>query len=261
MQLACVPAGEFKMGSEDGDSDEKPVHTVYLDAYWIDLTEVTNAMFQQFILATGYRTSAENEGWGYVINLNTDQWEQINGADWQHPRGSGSSLEGLEQHPVVQVSWEDAAAYCEWAGRRLPNEAQWEKAARGTDERTYPWGNNPPAGNLLNFADQNLEVDWANRSIDDGWQYTAPVGSYPAGASPYGALDLAGNVWEWAADRYADDYYASSPLRNPGGPALGAYPVLRGGSWDIFECGVRSADRYGYYPPDRLGNMGFRCSG
>ena len=144
------------MGSADSDSeagsDEKPQHKVTLDAFWIDRTEVTNAMFAKFVAATSYKTDGEKAGKGFVLNLTSGQWEEMAGADWQHPRGPGSDLAGLDQHPVVQVSWNDATAYCAWAGRRLPTEAEWEKAARGTDGRKFPWGNQNVAGDLLNFS-------------------------------------------------------------------------------------------------------------
>ena len=264
MVMVYVPEGEFLMGSADPDpdagSDEKPQHTVYLDAYWIDKTEVTNAMFGIFAEATGYETDAEKAGWSFVPNPSTGSWEQTNGADWAHPRGPSTSLSGLEGHPVVHVSWNDASAYCEWAGRRLPTEAEWEKAARGTDGRKYPWGNDPVAGNLLNFADSNLNVDWADKSVDDSYQFTAPVGSYPDGASPYGALDMAGNVWEWANDRYDENYYRNSPSENPVGPSSGGYRVQRGGSWYNFDVFVRAASRDWAVPSNWFGHVGFRCS-
>jgi len=264
MGLVYVPAGEFTMGSAgsdgDADDDEKPQHKVYLDAYWIDRTEVTNAMFAQFVAAAGYKTDAEKAGKGYVFNPTSKGWEETAGADWQHPRGPGSDLAGLDAHPVVQVSWNDAAAYCAWAGRRLPTEAEWEKAARGTDGRKFPWGNQTVAGDLLNFADRNLDVDWADKNVDDGYQFTAPVGSYPKGASPYGALDMAGNVWEWAADWYDEKYYASSPVASPKGPDTGQYRVLRGGSWDYDQRFVRAASRNRNDPENRNDLIGFRCA-
>ena len=259
MVQVYVPAGEFRMGSEAGYDDEKPVHTVYLDAYWIDQTEVTNAQFTQFVAATGYKTTAEQEGWGWAYNATAAEWQQVSGAYWQRPQGPGSSLNGLANHPVVQVSWLDAAAYCTWAGRRLPTEAEWEKAARGTDARAYPWGNQFD-GSRLNFCDRNCPFDWRDSGVDDGYEFTAPVGSYPTGASPYGALDMAGNVWEWVADWYDSSYYQNSPARNPQGPATGEYRALRGGSWLYFDDFVRAANRYYYPPADRSSDFGFRCA-
>ncbi len=207
MMQIYVPAGSFTMGSDNGFDYEKPVHTVTLDAFWIDKTEVTNAMFTKFVQTTGYKTDAEKAGKAYAYIINDS--EEVNGAQWRNPRGPSSSINGLDLHPVVQISWGDAQAYCSWAGRRLPTEAEWEKAARGDkDAREYPWGDAKPDGTLLNFADKNLDVSGAGKTTDDGYKFTAPVGSYPKGVSPYGALDMAGNVWEWVVDR-----------------------LLRGGSW------------------------------
>jgi serine/threonine-protein kinase len=264
MTLLYVPAGEFLMGSADGDSDaysdEKPQHKVTLDAFWIDRTEVTNAMFAKFVAAARYKTDAEKAGKARAFDPTSKQWAETAGADWQHPRGPGSDIAGLEQHPVAQVSWNDATAYCAWAGRRLPTEAEWEKAARGTDGRKFPWGNQNVAGDLLNFADRNLDVSWADKSINDGYQFTAPVGSYPKGASPYGALDMAGNVWEWVADWYNETYYQNAPAQNPKGPDSGQYRVLRGGSWHIEPGLVRAADRVRDNPENRYDLLGFRCA-
>jgi formylglycine-generating enzyme required for sulfatase activity len=220
--MVYVPAGEFLMGlteeeaeaawKECGEHCEKsmffnevPQHKVYLDAYWIYKTEVSNDMFTAFVKETQWKTEAELNGFGWLF-INIQE-----GANWQHPAGENSTIEGKGNHPVVQVSWQDAKAYCEWAGGRLPTEAEWEKAARGTDGRRYPWGNLDPTGGKLNYCDKNCEFSWADKNIDDKNSETAPVGSYPAGASPYGALDMAGNVWEWVQDWYAEDYYANSP--------------------------------------------------
>ncbi len=254
MVMVYVPAGNFMMGSSDSDSraasDEKPQHTVYLDAYWIDQTEVTNAMFQKFVQATGYKTDAEKAGWSWVWDGST--WNQVNGADWNHPKGPNTGLDGLGDYPVVQVSWNDANSYCRWAGARLPTEAEWEKAARGTDGRIYPWGNDAPTCSLANY--------WPSSSSNGCVGDTQAVGSYPSGASPYGALDMAGNVWEWVADWYSDTYYAISPSSNPPGPSSGQYRVLRGGSWGGSGGSVRSAFRYWDDPADAGSSVGFRCS-
>jgi formylglycine-generating enzyme required for sulfatase activity len=258
MIMVYVPDGDFIMGSNVGTADEQPQHTVYLDAYWIDKTEVTNAMFALFVEATGYQTDAEGQGGSWIFQ--GSGWSEVSGADWQHPRGSESDLTGLDDHPVVNVSWNDAAAYCAWAGARLPSEAEWEKAARGMDGRTYPWGNQSPAGDLLNFADVNLGVNWASRSVNDGYEFTAPVGSYPAGASPYGALDMAGNVWEWVNDWYSGTYYRGSPTSNPVGPSTGNSRVLRGGSWNHDGSNLPSSIRLWNDPSAAIDNFGLRCS-
>lgn len=248
------------MGSAPDDTgvqeDEQPQHSVYLDAYWIGQTEVTNTMYSVFTEATGYLTVAEREGWG--VCYTDGGWEQVTQANWYQPQGPDSTIEGYENLPVVQVALEDAAAYCTWAGMRLPTEAEWEKAARGAQGQTYPWGNDAPSGVLLNFADQSLDVDWSLDDINDGFVFTAPVGSFPAGAGPYGALDMAGNVWEWTSDWYSDSYYGNSPAQNPTGPASGEWRVIRGGAWDSVDY-IRSAFRNAYDPQARFDNLGFRC--
>jgi eukaryotic-like serine/threonine-protein kinase len=254
MVLVYVPAGQFLMGSSSSDSnaedDEHPQHTVYLDAFWIDRSEVTNAQFAEFASQAGYVTSAEraNDVGGGVIDPASGSRTNTPGATWQHPHGPDSSRTGLDAHPVVQVSWIDASAYCQWAGRRLPSEAEWEKAARGSDGRLYPWGNQAADNTLVNDSGSG-----------DGWMQTAPVGSFPAGASPYGALDMAGNVWEWTADWYADTYYATSPAANPLGAASGQYRVFRGGGWSNTARRFRPANRGYTGGADHSDDIGFRC--
>ena len=258
--MVFVPAGEFIMGSpeDEGLDNEHPQRTVYLDAFYIGKYEVTNRQFSQFVEATGYTTDAEKAGWGWAWT--GEDWEEVEGADWRHPQGPGSSIEDEMDHPVVQVSWNDANAYCQWAGVRLPTEAEWEKAARGTDGRKYPWGNSAPDGSKLNYCDVNCELGWKDSSVDDGYAYTAPVGHYEAGKSPYGAYDMAGNVWEWVADWYDADYYSKAPDRNPQGPDSGEKRVLRGGSWFGYEGDARCADRYGGAPDVRISYFGFRVA-
>jgi serine/threonine-protein kinase len=239
MRLLYVPAGEFLMGAGLADPDasdrEKPVHTVFLDAYWIDQTEVTNRMYRM------------------CVNVGSCMAPQ-RVLEFDDP--------DLIDYPVVWVDWQAAAAYCAWAGRRLPTEAEWEKAARGADERAFPWGSFAIAGHLLNFADRNLDEDWADPAVDDGHEYSAPIGSYPAGASPYGALDMAGNVWEWVSDWFDPAYYLDSPRDNPVGPPsspAGQHSV-RGGSFLSNARNVRVAYRYGYSPTTAAADLGFRCS-
>jgi formylglycine-generating enzyme required for sulfatase activity len=218
MTLLYVPEGEFIMGSNDGAPNEKPVHTVYLDAYWIDQTEVTDAM--------------------YKVCVQSGKCAKPSSADYY----------GFTNYPVVNVNWNDAASYCSWAGRRLPTEAEWEKAARGTDGRTYPWGNEPPNDNLLNYNQPTRH-------------YRVKVGgSYPDGASPYGAYDMAGNVWEWVNDKYSETYYQSSLPLNPTGPDSGENRVIRGGAWNNDDSGVRSAYRLSSIPTDSLEVYSFRCA-
>jgi formylglycine-generating enzyme required for sulfatase activity len=259
MILVFVPEGDFSMGSDSsGYANEKPVHTVFLDSYWIDRTEVTNAMFELFAVKTGYQTEAEKKGSSRGYDTETGKSVEGLAADWQHPLGPGSSLTELAEHPVVHVSWNDARAYCEWAGRRLLSEAEWEKAARGADARKFPWGDDFD-GTLLNSADVNLGAGRGNSGFDDGFQLSAPVGSYPMGASPYGVLDLVGNVWEWVSDWVDEAYYGVSPSANPGGPASGEYRIVRGGSWHDPEDGNRAAYRGWATPEDTDITLGFRC--
>ena len=249
MVMLYVPAGPFLMGSADSDSEayerEKPQRLVYLDGYWIDQTPITNRMFTKFVTETGYQTQAEKEGYGCKAE---DKWGGY-GWHWQHPNGPKSNLSAKWDHPVVWVTWHDAQAYCQWAERRLPTEAEWEKAARGTDGRIYPWGNAKPNDKLLNFNDH----------IGD----TTPVGGFnPAGASPYGALDMAGNVWEFTADYFDADYYKNAPLRNPQGPVTCERQIRasRGGAWDdSIVQGVRAGDRAWIDVTKRTDISGFRC--
>jgi formylglycine-generating enzyme required for sulfatase activity len=277
--MVLVPAGEFEMGSDaiwrwsgslrEGTlkphpfADVRPQHAVYLDAFWMDQTEVTVGMFRTFVEATGYVTTAEQEGYGrpYKPGPREQEWPQVPGADWQHPRGPGS--EAQDDHPVVQVSWDDAAAYCAWVGGGLPTEAQWEKACRGTDARVYPWGNEFD-DRRLNFCDARCEVTrWTDDpTFDDGYAYCSPVGHYPAGASPYGALDMAGNVWEWTADWYGDQYYADSAYENPQGPRTGDKRVQHGGAWlDAGRAGwLGCCARHATPPGTRCDDLGFRCA-
>lgn len=216
-EMVLVPAGEFWMGSDtEGDADEKPRHRVWLDGFYIDKYEVTNALYRRFLEATGHHAPR--------------YW---NDAKWN----------GVSQ-PVVGVNWYNAGAYCKWAGKRLPTEAEWEKAARGIDGRKYPWGD---------------QWDWSR--ANSGGTKTVPVGSYPSGASPYGALDMAGNAWEWVIDWYDKDYYGRSPERNPQGPDSGRYKVLRGGSWYNLPVALRATSRSGYHRPNELDlYIGFRCA-
>lgn len=240
--MVYVPAGEFMMGSEAGLSNEKPVHAVYLDSYWIDQTEVTNSM---------YALCVQDGDCERPSNLGS------------YTRDNYYNAPAFANYPVIYVGWQDAQNYCEWAGARLPTEAEWEKAARWDEEtqeaRTYPWGNTFD-GTLLNFCDENCQFSWKDATVDDGYEDTAPVGSYPDGISPYGALDMAGNVWEWTADWYDGDYYAELVYDNPTGPATGTAKVLRGGSWSNNDNDVRAANRHSNDPTLRLDCVGFRCA-
>lgn len=232
MTMVYVPGGTFAMGSEDGFADEQPVHDVTLDGFWIDRTEVTNGQYEECVTDGACNRS------GYADD------PVFNGKDY----------------PVVGVSWYDAKAYCEWAGGRLPTEAEWEYAARGPESFDFPWGNTF-AGENLNFCDTNCEIeDSRDETADDGYARTAPVGTYPAGESWVGAQDMAGNVWEWVNDWYDADYYRNSPERNPHGPSSGEVKVLRGGSWSSVGQYVRSANRNDLDPTNSYINLGFRCT-
>jgi formylglycine-generating enzyme required for sulfatase activity len=224
MQLVYVPAGLFIMGSFIGTADEQPEHSVYLDAFWIDKTEVTNGMYALCVQSGSCQKPPEPSN--------------IHSVYYSDPQ--------FAEYPVIALDWSSAEAYCSWAGRRLPTEAEWEKAARGTDGRNYPWGDTPPNNSRLNF----------NNSMGD----PVPVGGFQGGASPYGVLDMAGNVNEWVEDWYDADYYTISPHSNPTGPDDGILKVLRGGSWHTDEYNIRSADRHYLAPDIRNIVIGFRCA-
>jgi len=228
MDFVCVPAGEFIMGSDPNvdpfaSKNEQPQHRVYLDEYWIGKYPVTNQQFQIFLSKSGYQPAKT----------------------WNYPQGE-------EKHPAIYINWKDAKTFCNWISVQtklkisLPTEAQWEKAARGTDGRIYPWGNEKPNKNLANY--------------DGNVRHTTEAGSFLEGASPYGALDMAGNVWEWVSDWYAEDYYSKSTDRNPTGPNSGDYKLLRGGSWDNNDSSARSASRDRDIPAGRYYYIGFRCA-
>lgn len=224
-----IPAGEFTMGLADNIPvswpDERPQHKVYLDAYWIDRTEVTNAMYARCVQARNCRPPDSTRSF---------------------TRAGYFDDPAYADYPVIFVSWQAARQYCQWAGRRLPSEAQWEKAARGVDARLHPWGNEPP--------------DASRGSAGNELGDTAAVGSYPAGASAYGVLDTAGNVWEWVADLYGSDYYKNSPRRNPQGPDWGNSRLVRGGSWSVTQRTTTTAERAGYGYRATEDRIGIRCA-
>jgi len=229
MHLVYIPAGEFTMGASEDDSEagdsERPVHVVSLSAYWIDQSEVTNGMYDHCVQAGACQPPGESSS---------------------KTRMSYFGDAAFESFPVIHVSWENAVDYCRWAGRRLPSEAEWEKAARGTDGRLYPWGNSPPGIRLANF--DNLLGD------------TEQVGSHPAGASPFGVLDMAGNVSEWVADWYQANAYLESLYKNPVGPSSGEFRLFRGGSWFHPARSLRASSRLWNYPDLQADTLGFRCA-
>jgi formylglycine-generating enzyme required for sulfatase activity len=224
MMMVYIPAGEFLMGPAK--------IKVYLDAFWIDQTEVSNAMYKLCV----------DEGACPPPSRET----------YKNP--------DYAQHPVIWVNWFQAQAYCHWTNQRLPSEAEWEKAARGTDGRLYPWGNDPPASNLVNICDENCSYIWKDKTINDGYKKTIPVGTLLYGASPYGALDMAGNVWEWTADWFDEKYYFIPATANPHGAQLGRTRVIRGGSWTDLDQYIQNFHRDDLVPQYTLYNIGFRCA-
>jgi formylglycine-generating enzyme required for sulfatase activity/tetratricopeptide (TPR) repeat protein len=241
LAVVHIPAGDFTMGSEAGEDDERPPHQVHVEGFWIDQHEVTNLAFEWFVEDTGYVTDAERAGWGSVWH--SGAWQRADGLDWRHPHQPGEDIRGIMYSPVVQVSWHDANEYCQWAGGRLPTEAEWEMAAVGTTGWRYPWGNQYQSSRL--------------NALGEG---PTRVGMYVQGQSPCGAYDMAGNVWEWVQDWYQADYYRVSPSADPRGPESGSQRVLRGGGWDPSGGDSRSADR-GALPPESRGDtVGFRCA-
>ncbi len=224
-EMVRIPAGEFVRGTGLGGYDEQPERRIFLDAYQIDRYEVTNYHYQQFVQATGHRKSGPPSR--YAKNM--------------------SKMRGINQ-PVVYVSWDDAEAYCRWKGKRLPTEAEWEKAMRGGDGRLWPWGN---------------QLDWSasNRAhVNDGYVATAPVGVFAKDVSPFGVADGAGNVIEWVADWYGEEAYRDSEDRNPKGPDHGTFRVMRGGGYTTTGVDVRVTSRSKMVPDFRDETIGFRCA-
>lgn len=264
LPVVYVQAGDFLRGSDldpRARPDEKPERQIYLDGFWIYQTHVTNAWFRQFVLETGYKTTAEQKGWSLVFDESFDGYfRSQSGTYWAAPKGPDSNLAGLWDYPVLHVSWDDAVAYCTWAGGRLPTEAEWEKAARGTDGYRFPWGYSDPTGDKANFCDANCPAWYAISSQNDGYLLSSPAGHYPAGASPYGVLDMAGNVTDWVADWYDADYYTISPDINPAGPGIGEARVHRGGSWWSGLTNLRTASRNRNLPDHTHDHGGFRCA-
>lgn len=303
--MVFIPGGEFDMGGDNDQAqpDERPKHRVRVSPFWMDQTEVTNAQFKKFVAATRYITTAERKpDWEELkktlppgtpkpadsllvaaslvfkatsgpVDLNdySQWWSWVKGANWKHPGGPGTSIEGKDHEPVVQVSWDDAIAYCKWAGKRLPTEAEWEFAARGgLVNNIYPWGNEPVETGKPKANSWNGAFPYYN-SKRDGYVKLAPVGSFAPNG--YGLYDMAGNVWEWCSDLYNADYYKELQGKltiDPKGPAQSFDPQepymekrsLRGGSFlcnDSYCSGYRVARRMKSSHDTGLEHTGFRC--
>lgn len=303
--MKYIPGGTFMMGgdNEQASADEYPEHSVQVDAFWMDETEVTNAQFQKFVDATGYITTAEKKpDWeelkktvppgtpkppdnllvaASLVFKQTERavdlhdfnqwWSWVPGASWKKPQGPGNSIKGKENYPVVQVSWYDAMAYCKWAGKRLPTEAEWEFAARGgLVNNVYPWGNEHVNAGKTKTNSWEGEFPYFNE-MEDGYLTSAPARSFAANG--YGLYDMAGNVWEWCNDWYDAGYYKvleKGTSNNPKGPEKSVDPEdlytpkrsLRGGSFlcnDSYCSGYRVARRMKSSPDTGLEHTGFRC--
>lgn len=278
--MVYLPGGRFLMGTDSKEGfpadGEGPVREVFLDPFYIDACAVTNAQFKEFVDATGYLTDAERYGWSYVfwalvpprnarsvrqVPQETPWWYPVEGACWRHPEGPYTGIRHRMNHPVVHVSWNDAVAYCKWAGKRLPTEAEWEYAARGgLEQKRYPWGDELTPGGVHRcniwqgrFPDVN--------TMEDGYLGTAPVDAYEPNG--YGLYNVVGNVWEWCADWFSPDFHRRGPRENPKGPPAGEARVIRGGSYlcHASYCNrYRVAARSSNTPDSSSGNMGFRCA-
>lgn len=278
IEQVALTGGEFAMGDASGDGNagdgEGPIHRVRVSPFSIDATAVSNADYARFVDATGFRTEAETFGFSAVFHLalrarpadlmgpaaGTPWWVGVRGADWRHPGGALSGIDGLEDHPVVHISWNDATAYCGWAGRRLPTEAEWEFASRGgLSGARFPWGD----GLLGEDGSWRCNI-WqglfpVSNDTEDGYLTTAPVRTFSPNG--YGLWQTVGNVWEWCADWYDAGYYSDSPAADPRGPVRGTARVMRGGSYlchDSYCNRYRNSARSSNTPDSSMGNAGFR---
>jgi formylglycine-generating enzyme required for sulfatase activity len=277
--MCRIPGGEFWMGSEDSDGwpadGEGPVRAVTVRSFYIGACCVTNAQFNRFVQARGYKTEAEKFGWSFVFQLllspdalarvqrrlpGSEWWCCVIGADWRHPEGPDSAIGPRWDHPVAHVSWNDAMAYCAWAGKRLPTEAEWECAARGgLVKKRYAWGDEltPGGKHMCNIWQGNFPT---HNTAEDGFVATAPVRSFEPNG--YGLYNVAGNVWEWCGDWFSADFHRNGPRVDPTGPPGGDRKVVRGGSYlchhtycNRYRVGARTANT----PDSSSGNTGFRC--
>jgi len=277
--LVRLDGGVFTIGSEDRwaypEDGEGPIKDVEVSAFLVGAYAVSSAEFARFAEETGYATDAERFGWSFVFAgllpddfpptegvVQAPWWRKVEGADWRHPEGPGSSIAERLDHPVVHVSWNDADTYCAWAGARLPHEAEWEFAARGGLERkAYPWGDDiePDGEHRMNVWQGDFP---ARNSSADGFEGTAPVTSFPPNG--YGLYNMTGNVWEWTADWFHPAFRQRDRSRDPAGPAGGTSRVQKGGSYLCHHSYCRRyrvAARQGSTPDSSTGNVGFRCAG
>jgi formylglycine-generating enzyme required for sulfatase activity len=258
-EMAFIPGGSFLMGSEHGFAFERPVHRITLGPFWIDKHEVTVSQFSRFVQEMGYITDAESFGISAVFDVEAGAWRMVEGADWRHPEGPGSAA--MPDEPVTQVSWNDARNYAAWAGKRLPTEAEWERAARGgSDQKTYSWGEEllPGGRHAANLWQGPFP---ARNDREDGYLRRSPVKAYPPNA--FGLFDMAGNVWEWCGDWFSESYYTTEVSYEPKGSEVGVERVIRGGSWMCSQSycrGYRVASRSHATPDSAMNNLGFRCA-
>ena len=276
--MVPLPGGRFAMGSNDPwaypDDGEGPVREFSLDPFLIDRDAVSNALFADFVEATGYETEAEHFGWSFVFGgllpddfpptegvAQAPWWRKVEGADWRRPEGPGSSLIGRGGHPVVHVSANDAQAYCDWAQKRLPTEAEWEMAARGgLEAKVFPWGDElePEGEHRMNVWQGDFPME---NTQADGYYCTCPVDAFPPNG--YGLHNMTGNVWEWTADWFDPDYRRHDREHDPRGPASGTRKVQKGGSYLCHASYCRRyrvAARQALPPDSSTGNVGFRCA-
>ncbi|MFM1654211.1 formylglycine-generating enzyme family protein [Brevibacillus sp. B_LB10_24] len=278
--MVYLPGGEFLMGTDSKEGfaadGEGPVRQIVLSPFYLDTCAVTNRQFRRFVEATGYKTEAERYGWSFVFHHFVSEkakqdvmqsvqsapwWWAVKGAYWQRPEGADSSVEDRLDHPVVHVSWNDAMAYCKWAGKRMPTEAEWEFAARGgLVQKRYPWGDElkPGGEHYCNIWQGKFPV---KNHASDGYLGTAPAKSFPENG--YGLYNMAGNVWEWCSDWFSPTYHLNGPRENPQGPPRGQAKVIRGGSYLCHKsyCNrYRVAARSSNTPDSSTGHMGFRCA-
>ena len=259
--MVFIPGGSFMMGDEDGLEIEKPVHEVKVSAFFMDIHEVTIGEYRKFVDATGYITDAEKND-GCVI-WNGKEWEKTEGINWRFDELGDLHSNDKDNHPVTHLSWNDANAYAQWIGKRLPTEAEWEYAARGGEKNfKFAWGNDPLGKEIVaNVSDENLVkvvTSWPyTKGYDDGYTFTSPVGSFPP--NHFGLYDISGNVWEWCADYFDEDYYSRSPHNNPRNDEVNERRVMRGNSWDgrpgLLRCSRRTSD----LQSNSYAETGFRC--